>query len=372
MLLGTAAALGCRRPKATGFLGYCFIADQAGRSVSVVDLTRFRVRKQIVLDAAPAQVIAHPTQPKVLVLAPEEGTVLEIDAVKLAVSRSAKAGSSALGMQLSPTNEAVWVLYRDPAELVQIPLDSLRPGKRIRLGAAPDNFDLGAGNVAAIGSASGRSVHLASLATGAIRRTLQMTDEPSLLRFRKDGRHLFVASRPERALGIFDVESGRTVVRLPLPVEPRNFAVKPDGGQLFISGSGMDAVVVVYVYETQIAETLLAGRAPAAMASLDTPAYLLAANPETNSITVLDLDNNGRFVASVQVGQQPGSILITPPAMGQDQYALVLNEASGDLAVIRIGSLVAQDAESRRRPTPVFTLIPVGEKPVSAAVLSFA
>ena len=54
--------------------------------------------------------------------------------------------------------------------------------------------------------------------------------------------------------------------RLPQP-KPHRFSVKPDGGQLFISGAGMDAVVVVYLYQTEIAETLLAGRAPGAMAS---------------------------------------------------------------------------------------------------------
>jgi DNA-binding beta-propeller fold protein YncE len=212
---------------------------------------------------------------------------------------------------------------------------------------------------------------LASLESGAVERTVTLVDEPSLIAFRKDGRHLFAASKPERALTIFDAATAMTVVRLPLPIEPHRFSVKPDGGQLFISGAGMDAVVVVYLYQTEIAETLLAGRAPGAMAAMDVPAYLMVANPEQNCVTVLDLDNSGRLVAQVQVGQGPGSILLTPARDGQDQYALVLNEGSGDLAVIRIRSL-PRDAESRRRPTPLFNLIQVGEKPVSAAVMSFA
>ena len=109
----------------------------------------------------------------------------------------------------------------------------------------------------------------------------------------------------------------------------------------------MDAVVVVYVYQTEIAETLLAGRAPAGMAAMDAPQYLLVTNPETNSVTVLDLENNGKLVASVQVGQEPRAIVVTPAREGQDQYALVLNEKSGDLAVIRIYSLLNQDPKRR-------------------------
>ena len=198
--------------------------------------------------------------------------VFELDAVKLAVTRRARGGNTAVGMQLSPANDALWVLYRDPAALVEIPLASMQPERRIKLPAPPDSFDLGAGNRAGIGHTATRGVTIASLTNAAVERTIAVRDEPSLVCFRKDGRHLFVASRPERALGIFEVATGKTVVRLPLPVEPRNFTVKPDGGQLFISGPGMDAVVVVYVYETEIAETLLAGRAPGAMAAMDAPA----------------------------------------------------------------------------------------------------
>jgi DNA-binding beta-propeller fold protein YncE len=371
LLAGTAAALGCGHPKATGFRGYCFVANEAGRSVTAVDLTRFRVRKQIALDAAPSLVVAHPTQAKALALAPETGTIYELDAAKLEITRRAQAGRSAIGMEFSPSNDVLWTAYRDPASLVGIPLASMKAERRVRLPFAPDTLDIGPAGLAAAGSAERREIALVSLASGAIERTIATGDEPSMIAFRKDGRHLFLASRPERVLRIVEVASGRTVVRLPLPVEPRHWTMKPDGGQLFLSGPGMDAVVVVYVYETEIAETLLAGRAPGTLAAIDAPAYLMAANPETNSVTILDLENDGRLVASVQVGQSPGTIVLTPEMPGQDRYALVLNEQSGDLAVIRMKSL-PQDAEQRRRPAPLFTLIPVGERPVSAAVMSFA
>lgn len=371
LLAGAAASVACGHPKATGFRGYCFVANEAGRSLAVIDLTRFRVRKQIALDAAPSLVMAHPSQPKALALAPDAGTIYEVDAAKLVVARQAQPGRGAIGMQLAPSNDALWAPYREPASLVGIPLASMKPEVRVHLPFPPDSFDIGPDGLAAAGSAAQRQVAVVSLAKRAVERTIATGDEPSLVAFRKDGRHLFVASRPERVLRIVDVATGRTVVRLPLPVEPRHWAVKPDGGQLFISGPGMDAVVVVYVYETEIAETLLAGRAPGTLTALDTPAYLMAANPDTDTVTILDLENNGKLVASVQVGQGPGAIVLTPEVEGVDRYALVVNERSGDLAVIRLKSL-PQGAEQRRQPTPLFTLIPVGDRPVSAAVMRFS
>jgi DNA-binding beta-propeller fold protein YncE len=363
LLLSPALALAaCRNPKATRFPGYCFVANQDGRSVAVVDLSSFRVRKQIHLDAAPTVVLRHPQHPKVFVLAPQGGTVYEIDAVSLEVGRTARAGSQAVDMQVSPRGDALWVLYRDPAALVEVPLDSLRPARRIRLSVPPDGFDLSRDNRAAIASRQDGGIVMASLTSAAIERTIAAGAEPSIVRFQLDGKQLIAGSRPERSVTIFDVSTGKTVVRLPLPLEPRHFCFTPDGGQLFISGDGMDAVVIVYPYQTEVEETILAGHAPGVMAITDTsPSYLLVANPES-SVMVFDVDTR-RKVALVQVGRQPGSILVTP----DNQYALVLNEQSGDMAVIRIFSLAAR---YRYKPAPLFTMIPVGEKPVSAAVVA--
>jgi YVTN family beta-propeller protein len=134
----------------------------------------------------------------------------------------------------------------------------------------------------------------------------------------------------------------------------------------------MDAVVSVYPYRTEIAETLLAGHAPGCMAIYESdrpPSYLLVANPGADSVTVLDVET-GNLVAVVQVGKEPRQIVITP----DNAYALVLNQKSGDMAVIRIYSLggnqVGGNRVKRYKSAPLFTMIPVGERPVDAAVVA--
>jgi DNA-binding beta-propeller fold protein YncE len=160
------------------------------------------------------------------------------------------------------------------------------------------------------------------------------------------------------------------VVRLPLAIEPRHMVFNADGGQLFVSGNGMDAVVIVYPFRTEIAETMLAGRAPDAMAVTERPPFLLVTNPQTDTVTILNFDNMGKkLVAAVRVGREPRHISITP----DQQWALVLNERSGDMAVIRIPTLVSQDSPRRYRfPSPLFTMIALGERPVSADVVAFS
>jgi DNA-binding beta-propeller fold protein YncE len=71
-------------------------------------------------------------------------------------------------------------------------------------------------------------------------------------------------------------------------------------------------------------------------------------------------------VAVAPVGTNPSHITITP----DDQYALVLNQASGDLAVLRVANITRAATDFKRaRRGPLFMLVPVGSKPVSAAVL---
>jgi DNA-binding beta-propeller fold protein YncE len=367
-LLVAAAGLGCARRKATPFHGFCFVANEGSRSIAVVDLARFRLRKEIPLDAAPAAVIPHSLSAKVYVLAPETGTIYEVDAVNLAISRRARAGNRALSMQLSADARALWVLYREPAALQEFPLDSFRPRQRFSLPSPPQAFDLSVENQVAVALPAENRIALFSLKASE-NRFIPLTAEPSIVRFRADGMQVIAASGKERALTLLDVPTGKTAVRLTLPLDPRHLCFSPDGGHLFVSGDGMDAVVTIYPYRTEVAETMLAGRAPAGMVATDS--LLLVTNPETNSVTVLDFDNQGKkLVSVVQVGQGPRNIVITP----ENEYALVVNEKSGDLAVVRILSLTAYPNGEKRRYqiAPLFTLIPVGEKPVSAGVVRFA
>ncbi len=135
-----------------------------------------------------------------------------------------------------------------------------------------------------------RRLALVKLSTGAIEHLIDAACEPSLVRFQGDGKQVVIGSRADRSMTIFDTASGRTAVRLPLPVEPANACFDSSGGQLFVTGPGMDVVVIVYPYQTEVGETILAGRAPDGMAVSAAPHYLFVANPESGSITVLDID----------------------------------------------------------------------------------
>ena len=143
------------------------------------------------------------------------------------LGRHARLGGPAIAMRMAPDGRSLWVLSREPWALVNIPLESFRPGHRIRLPAAAADFDISQdGLLAAAFPAEGRA-GFASPAAGAIERMAPAGPAPSTVRFRKDGKMLLAANRGARTVTAIDVASARVAVHLPLPLEPVHFCVTP-------------------------------------------------------------------------------------------------------------------------------------------------
>ncbi|MDX2151142.1 MAG: hypothetical protein SFV54_10435 [Bryobacteraceae bacterium] len=352
-----AAAAACTRKV---LAGYAFVASEEGKAVVVVDLGALAVARRIPLPAAPSQVLSHQGRGAVYALLPELGAVVEIDAAAQSIRRQVRFSGPAVTMRLTPDRSALWVLVG--GQLLHVGLDRFQNDGGLRLPGAATDFDLSPYDpLAAVGFASSGEVALAKLDSRRTERAFQTGSDLGAVRFRSDGRQLLVTNPSDRMLSIVDTATTRMVTQLPLAVRPGQICFSADGGQLFITGEGMDAVVVVYPYRTEIAQTRLAGRSPGAMAASLKPGFLYVANPRSSDVTIIDIETH-RVIAVAAVGSEPSFITVTPDG----EYALVLNRRSGDMAIIRSGAVQA----NRRKSAPLLTMIPVGSKPVSAAVTS--
>ena len=154
----------------------------------------------------------------------------------------------------------LWVLYRDPASLMELPLDSLKPGRRILLKSPPDSFDLvqhapaATLALAAVASRQDRTIGIGMAGPALPYQHHHRGVSPAGC-FQWDGGQLIAGSWRDKSATIFETASGRTVVRLPLPLAPRQFCTSGDGGQIFITGDGLDAVVVLFPSTTEIYQT---------------------------------------------------------------------------------------------------------------------
>ena len=356
-----AAASACGKRGARGFSGYAFVANEDGKAIAVVDMAIFSVVRHIALDAEPTAIISHPLKPFVYALTPRTGSVHEIHTETMKVTRKAQIASATMAMRIAPDNSALWLLCRESRKLVRLNLETFRADAQIALPMEPLDFDLTqSGNLCAAGFGPAGSVSLIDLDSRRVARPLHIGSSIGTVRFRQDGKALLIANTAERMLCVLETPSGNVVANLPLAVRPDNLCFNQDGGQLFITGDGMDAVVVVYPYRIpEIAETVLVGRAPGVMCA--SQQLLFIANPLTGDVGIFDIKTR-RLIAVTAVGAEPSYIVVTPG----DEFALVLNRKSGDIAVIRLGAIKSD----RKKSAALFTIIPVGSKPVSAVVRS--
>jgi DNA-binding beta-propeller fold protein YncE len=231
----------------------------------------------------------------------------------------------------------------------------------LKLPGEPSHFDISSWTGRAIlGYGPTGHVSVLDLASGESSKSIRISETTGNTLFRSDGRAVMVSDISSRQLAVLDSASLQTIVRLPLAVRPDYLCRHPDGGQIFITGDGADSVVVIYPYYVpQVAETVLAGNRPGPMAASDS--HLFVTNPAAGDVTILSVGRR-RVIAVAQVGTEPRHITLTPDG----EYALVLNQRSGDMAVLRIAGL----QPDRRKSAALFTMIPVGSKPVSAAVMA--
>lgn len=370
LLGGLAGLTACTRPKAKGFSGYAFIANQEGGAVAAVDLEVFAVARHIHVDGAPTAVVARPERGRVYALTPANGSVHEIHTSNLTLAGRLQVAHSALTMRLA--GASLYVLCNEPKQLVRLALDPMRIDWTLPLLADPVDLEISSdGATMAISYGAARAISFVDLAARKAFPPVAAPGEIGLVRFQPDSRQLIAANVSERMLSVYHVPTRKLEVNLPLSVRPDHLCFKADGGELFVTGEGMDAVVVVQPYYTpQVEKTVLAGHSPGAMAATGSASsstgYLFVANPDSGDVSILDLVTKN-VVAVTPVGTRPSYIAITP----DDQYALVLNQVSGDMAVIRIPNVTRAVSEQRRwKKGPLFMLIPVGSKPVSAAIVT--
>ena len=361
-----ALAGACGRRSGAGFAGYALIATSGEKTISVVDLADFRLLKQVPVGGAPQAILGRGPE-RCYVLTPDTGSVHAVgNAFTEVMTR--KLADHIGGFALTPDGKHLLAIARGTQELVEAETASLRVTNRWKLSGQPVALDVSPGGTAAISTGEGGTVELIDRKTGRQARK-DLRTELGGVRFRADGKLLVAADYGGQTLTALNVPDLQVMVQLPLAMTPQNLCFNSDGGQLFVSGKGMDGIAIAFPYlPLEVEQTVLGGRDPGVMACSADPAYLFVASASGSDVSILDIGRR-KMIGIVEVGQDPGFVAITP----DDQYALVLNRGSGDMAVIHIASIQAKlgDAAKMRGKAlaSLFTMLPVGSHPVQATII---
>lgn len=359
-LLASALLSGCSRKLASRYFGWLFVASAAERGIAVADLADFRHATTIPLDQAPSQVLRAGT--RVFVTCPDARSLVEIDLAHFKAGRKVTLPGPIVSAAAHPDGKSLIVITEQPAAICLIDPVSLRVKKQTQLPESPSGLDVSE-SMAAV--ASSGLVTRVSLPDCRITGTTPLGSQCGALRFRKDGRMILAGLPETKQIVTLDAATGTLFARLPLAFSPARFSFNDNGGQMFVTGtSGVganeDTIAIVNPYQSEVDQTLIAGRTPYGMAVSAKRNLLLVTNPGSGDLTILDIETR-RLSASVHMGGKPGEVLLTP----DEEYALVISQDSGDVSVVRMPTVLDRSVKTK----PLFTVFPMGGKPQSALIL---
>ena len=135
---------------------------------------------------------------------------------------------------------------------------------------------------------------------------------------------------------------------------PVHLAMKPDGGEIFVSNFASDSISEISTYTNEVGGTYPIGNRPVHGLVTADNAALWVSNFGADSLSLYSIDD-GKLVSSLRTGSAPDSL-----AFSADEHLLLAADAhSGDVAVIRTHSKLGPN---------LFTILPAGPSPNAIVV----
>ena len=137
---------------------------------------------------------------------------------------------------------------------------------------------------------------------------------------------------------------------------PIYLAMKPDGGEIFVTNSGSGSISEIDAFNNQVGNTFPIGDQPThAIVSAD-GAALWVANTGADTLSLYSIED-GKLLSSLHTGSSPGALAFS--ADKEQRLLLVADEKSGDISLIRTASKLGP---------ALFTILPAGDTPTALAV----
>jgi DNA-binding beta-propeller fold protein YncE len=139
---------------------------------------------------------------------------------------------------------------------------------------------------------------------------------------------------------------------------PVHLALKPDGGELFVSNSLSNTISEVVTTTDDVGGAYLMGDEPVRGLVSSDNSLLYVANARAQDVTMYAIDD-GKRTGSIHVGDGPSAMAFS----AEGHLLFVADTRSGDVAVVRTASQALF--------TPLFTMLPAGRGPNAIAVKAF-
>lgn len=377
------AIAGCRRqhfPKfPADYREFAYVTNGGDDTVTVLDLVNLRQERVLQVGAEPSGITANPKKNELYAVnsgvGSLNGSVSVIDAEKNRVVATIPVHRKPYFLDVDVEGKRGYVANSGSNSVSILDLETRREIGVVGVGEAPGKAKI---------SPDGASLVVANRMSGSvsivdpIRMKLraafsgcpQATDVVILPDSSKafiacSGGHqvmsIGLAHRPEQNE---PVQKDSLLAFLDVGQTPVHLALKPDGGEIFVSNFDSDSVSEIATGTNEVGGAYLVGAHPShGIVSADN-SLLWISDFNADSISAYSIDDGKLIKPSVRVGSGPDAL-----AFSENGFLLLAADArSGDVSVVRTQSYTSNGTI---RVGSLFTMLPAGKNPNAIAVKSY-
>ena len=353
---------------------FAYVTDGGSNTVTVLDVVNLRRDRELSVGRNPTGVAISRTRNEVYVVNSADGNVSVIDAQKNAVAATIPVHRRPYFIDVSTDGHRGYVANSGSNNVSVLDLDGHKEIAVVGVGEAPGMARISPDSeTLLVTNRVGGSVTLIDGHTLKVRSVFPncpgATDAVILPDSSKgfiacSGGHQVMVLALERKTPQTDSEkSDHLLDFLDVGKSPVNLAMKPDGGEIFVSNFDSDTISEIATGANEVGGASLIGAHPSHGIVSPDNSTLWVSNFSANTIGVYSVDD-GLRINAIQVGDGPDALAFS----GAGNLLFVANSRSGDVSVIRATSYSPQGA---RKIGALFTMLPAAKQPNAIAVKAF-
>lgn len=379
LLTGALLLAGCRRhhfPQyPDNYREFAYVTNSGSNTVTVLDLVHLRQDRVLQVGSNPTGVSANPTKNEVYAVNTGSGTISVINAEENRVVTTIPVHRKPYFIDVNRAGTRAYVANSGSNNVSVIDLDKRREIRVIGVGEGPGVAKISPdGHTLIVTNRISGSVSVIDAKTFDLRAAFtgcpQATDAVIL----PDSSKAFIACSGDHqvlAVGLAQPKSpieqdhsDRLLTSLDVGQTPVHLALKPDGGEIFVSNFNSDSISEINTSTNEVGGAYLVGAHPAyAIVSADN-SMLWISDFNADSIGAYSIDDGVLIKPTIHVGGGPDAL-----ALSSDGFLLLAVDAqSGDVSVVRTHSYTSSGAV---RIGSLFTMLPAGSRPSGIAVKAF-
>ena len=347
---------------------FAYVTNGGSGTVSVIDVVNVRLDRELQVGQNPVSVVTSPTRNEVYVVnfgaEGALGSISVINAENNTVAATIAVHRQPVSIDIDPDGALAYVANSGSNSISILDLKARREVAQIAAGEEPVSARIAPdGKTLVVANRRGNSVSIVDLAARTTRATFGDCPGASDAVVLPDSTKAFAAcSAGHQVMAIVLAHSkahpdqpDRLEAFMDVGRAPAQLALKPDGGEIFVSNSLSDSISEVITTTDDVLGAYMIGDNPVRGVVSSDNSLLYVANFRSQYVTAYSIEDGRRLIPSIHVGDGPSALAFS----GSGNLLFVVDARSGDVSVLRTAS------------RSLFNMLPTGRNPNAIAIKAF-